>query len=248
MHPRAVTNQSLLILIFSLLYLCGVYGNNGAVDDDYVLGEKKKKTSTTTTTLLNTNKKKEGIYCSNPEGRVILHTTRGGEDNLQQLVWFNKNKKWLMERSGGLMPQICPVKEGGGNLKGGLSYMHKNGRRLQSHEIIPYLKEKEDTSLVNMGRDIPKNIILIVYPVDHAEDHPIPTGDIPIGWRIKTAHHEEELAHGFLKQIGHLHGGLGVPQRVTYYLIQTRKQRWLRFSSLEEALDQAKEISIQTGR
>jgi hypothetical protein len=146
------------------------------------------------------------------EERVILYTSG---DDLEKIVWFNKNKNWLMERSGGKQPKICQHEKRKGLV------LRTPGRRLENEEVTNYLTKGRELDISHIKK-IPKNLILVVYPPNHGDDL-IPF-TAPEGWEVRTAHHEDPLARGFLRQIGHLHGGLGVPTIVSYYLIQQQQK------------------------
>jgi hypothetical protein len=131
-----------------------------------------------------------------------------------------------MERSGGRAPRLCQSQGDRG------LHLVLGGRRLRDKEVLTELKGRRGLDITNLQKPPKERFLLVVYPPKYTGDLP----QLPELWQgdVFTAHHEDPDARGFLKHLGHLHGGLGVPLpgQLSFYLCDG--QRFLRFASVGE--------------
>ena len=134
-----------------------------------------------------------------------------------------------MERSG-KEPVICdsPINK--------LTYTDGR-RRLEGDHLIRVLRAKAPEHHLLHTTKLPERIFLAVYPPTWSAEGFFNL-EVPEGWVAKYMHYGRE-GMDFLKQLGQLHGGLGVPRVPVYYLVVAGTGFYQKFSTPEEARDWA---------
>lgn len=139
-----------------------------------------------------------------------------------------------MERTRGKLPVLCPSSK---NL---LTYTHPSGRRLENQEVLDFLRSQEVTHYLPGVRKLPSRLFLVVYPPRRREIEDFFQMQAPLGWTLQYVFHDREGME-FLKQLGVMHPGMGVPRVETFFLILPNRKLFRRYRSRGDALKATQE-------